>query len=272
MSGNQQANTSDVAGQQQVGLGYDAERYVLVEKEKLSNVGDINNAIHDAKAYRELQKNGTVDLGGFLSEKGYSPWEIQRILDSQAAGEGGIDLEQQPPPAPTDHVPSGLDESQVQRMIQQGIQTFASQQTTQQAFDAENRSMSSAVETLGMKDEIQGLLAKSQLEALCRRTREQNIHASNPNRHALINAPYTQAEITTATNELKPYLAAQAQTRQEKQADIQATQNFPGASLTGAGIGGRSQTPTSEMSRDQLRAEAEARFKAKRGRAPVGMG
>lgn len=262
---------ADVGGQQNVGAAYDPSTHYLIEREKFANVGDPNNAIHDAKMFQDYKQNGMVDLGSYLDEQGYSPWEIKRILENQGAGDDNqpfVPPEQQPVAQPTDR-PAGIDEGQVQRMIQQGIQMYASQQSTQQAFESENRFMASAVEGLGVKDELQGLLAKSQLEALCKRSREQSIHASNPNRHALINAAYTKSEIDAAVNELKPHLAAQARTSLEQQADNQAAQNLPRGSLDGGGTGGRSQVPTDQMSRDQKRELAEKRYEATHGVKPM---
>jgi len=264
VSGNQQQDTSGVGGQQDVGQDYDPSVHTLIETRKLANVGDINNVIHDAQAYQESRRNGLGELGEYLDTQGYSAFEIKRILENQGAGE--VDLGQQDLEAAA---PAGIDEGQVQRMIQQGIQTYASQQSTQQAFASENRFMASAVEALGTKDEMTGLLAKSQLEALCKRTREQSIHASNPNRQSLINAAYTKDEVDAAVGELKPHLAAQAQTSLEQQADTQAAQNLPQGSLDGGGTGGRSQTPTDQMSRDQKRELAEKRYEAKYGQKPM---
>lgn len=284
-SGDQPPENTGVGDQQNVGQTYDEEKYVLVEREKLSNVGDINNAIHDAQAYQESQRNGMVELGEYLKEQNYSPWEIQRILQNQGTevpGDGQPPpvppVEQSPDQPPVPSVPSvppaqqppTFTKAEIMDEMRKERNAERRQDSHQSGMAAEAGFMAGAMADLGFKDDPdRDWKVKAPIEAMIKRDREKSTHANNPDRNALINAPYTKDEISTAAAALKPHLAAQARTEQEKLADIQAAQNLPAGSLDDQGAGGRAQVPTDDMTRDQKREIAEKRYKAKHGVDPL---
>ena len=273
-SGNPPLDQLGVDGQQDVGQTYDPSVHVLVEREKLNNV-DVNNFIHNGQQYGEYQQNGVGELATYLDTQGISAFEIKRILENQSADSGDgqpAPVQDQPEPTPVTQAPAqqAMSPEQVQAMVQQGIQGYASKQASDTAYADEAKFMGSAMDELGLKGNAdRDWQVKPQLEALVRRNREQTVHASNPNRQSLINAPYSQAEITAASVELKPHLAAQAQASLEQQADTQAAQNLPAGSLDGQGVGGRSQVPTDQMSREQKIELAEKRYEQTHGVKPL---
>ena len=259
-------------GQPPVGQTYDPGTHTLVENDKLKNVGDINNAIHDAQQWRESQQNGVAELGTYLHDNELSAFEIRRILAEQGqapAEEPTAEQVQRGQPASEVAEQQGyskeefLAAARLERATE--MQTERNRNSHEAAMAAENTHMGEAMASLGWGEDKadRSWRVQAPLEALIKQAREQSIHPDRPGRAALINAPYTRAEITTAANELKPHLAAQAQGDLEQQADTQAALNLPGGSLDAGGTGGRPQTPTKDMSRGDLRALAEQRWQAK---------
>lgn len=292
-SGDQPSPQPVPDGQQQVAqaVTYDPNVHTLIETAKLANV-DPNNFVSHARKYQDSQRSGLAELGDWLSEQGYSPWQVKQELAVLAAENAAGDGQTNGQANAQANIQANAQaaQAQVQPVEQQDTQARQpdtkaeilaearqeraaerDQDKMDRGYVAETGFMGTAMTELGFPDGSEGRdwRIKSQLEGFCKHQREQDVHQNNPDRQRLIAAPYTEVEVDAAVAALKPLLANQASAAQEHESDNQAAQNLPNGSLDGGGTGGRAQVPTDKMSREQKREIVEKRYEAEHGVKPM---
>jgi len=278
-SGQVQGNPSDsgLDGQSQAAQAnvWDPETHVLIEKEKLANVGgDINMAIHDAKEYQDLQSSGMGLLGDELTRRELTPIQLLNYLQS---GEGEADPPPAQDPAAQQQAPEQgqpFDQTafmaQVGNMVDQKFTTFNQTQQSSRAAADETKWMNDAMGEMGFggddKADARSLDIKPRIEARILAKRRNEAIAGDPDRDAKINRAFTQADIKAAANELAPLLAGELAARNEQQSNEQ--DGYPQANL-GDGAGGRPQKDPKDMSQAEKKAQAIANVTGRLGRAPL---
>ena len=270
-----QAQGSDqvgLEGQQNVAPAntYDPEKYTLVETEKLSNVGDINNVIHDAKAYQEYQSKGYGLLDEEFGRQNLTPVQILNYLQNPEDGTPATDPPQQvAPEVQQQQIDPNALMSQFEQKMEQKLTQFQQQEQTSQAARNEDSWINKAMDGMGYSGEdnadFRALDLRPRLEARILRKRRSEAIQGDPQREAKINRAFTQAEIAQAASDLAPSLASEKAARDEQLSDKQ--DGNPQASL-GGGPGGRPQKDPKDMDLAEKQQRALDNIEARTGRRP----
>ena len=259
--------------------------FVRVQAQDLEAHGygrDFSKALHDAKQYREYQKNGFDHLSETLESNGLTAFEIDQWLKQQAQ-EGAA---QQPQGQPDPSTQYGQQQGQqgyqtpdeIQALVDRRLTQFRDEQAQQQALQqgraAEKSYIEEAMKSLGVKgepmqldefgnqqvDPVQEYIVKPAISQAIDRELAKSLNPKDPQYQMKMAAPAPRDVVQRAAKSIEPFLKGIMQQAAEALAQTQAT--MPPTTLTGAGPTGRPQTNPQDMTPEQRKAEVVRRAKA----------